>query len=359
MQRLLLWTGLAGLAGLAGLVLASGTGAKPKPSALALAHGYPPGLYSDAEFSVSDDAAVMVLAVRHAGQSMRLYGDGRLEIHAGEEAFTRRLDRPRVLAIFRNAVDHGLAEFDFDVVQAEISGATCPEGSGRITAHLNFTAYERVSQGKRAFVSKKASLCAPEIFPQVVQSQALIDLAALLEQELATARREGSVDLAPESSYRDATFQLSSDPGQLILRWTHGGGLRGASYSMKLFGDGRLELADRTENKSRELTFAEMDSLVRLVVDHGLAEWDGDRVMRSLSPGLAQRFTDGVQTSGEIHLDRYRRGAYQREPLSRHFTFRNVSMTLSESPDVIELQGLDALTKYAKTQLARGEEDDE
>ena len=119
-------------------MLASGNAEEPSPSAVALDHGYPPGPYSEAVFEISDDAAVMVLRVQHADRSMRLYGDGRLEIRAGEdESYTRRLDRSRMLAIFRSAVDHGLAEYDVEVVLKEINpgdqplfpGPSCPEGS--------------------------------------------------------------------------------------------------------------------------------------------------------------------------------------------------------------------------------------
>jgi hypothetical protein len=68
----------------------------------------------------------MVLRVKHAGRWLRLYGDGRLDIQAGEdESYTRRLDRSRMLEIFRAAVDHGLAEYDLQLLFLEIGGEAC------------------------------------------------------------------------------------------------------------------------------------------------------------------------------------------------------------------------------------------
>ena len=116
MKRVLL--GLAGL-GLAGLLFASGDDG-PKPSAVALAHGYPPGPYSEAEFSISDDAAVMVLSVQHAGRSMRLYGDGRLDLQRFDRrgavvaSHDRNLPFAEMTELVRLAVDHGFAEWDRD-----------------------------------------------------------------------------------------------------------------------------------------------------------------------------------------------------------------------------------------------------
>ena len=100
MNRFLV-AGVAGLAALAGFVLASAVGrGGPSPSAVALAQGSPPGPYSDAEFSISDDAVERVLSVEHAGRSMRLFGDGRLEVQVGEdERYIRHLDRTRMLEI--------------------------------------------------------------------------------------------------------------------------------------------------------------------------------------------------------------------------------------------------------------------
>ncbi len=359
-----IWLLLVSLAVLIGLVvIAAPNGEKvPGPSAVAVAHGYAPGPYSAADFSISDDAVVMILRVT-AGRtdgsnhrSMRLYGDGRLEIEAGEESYSRHLDRPRMLEIFRHAVDHGLAEFNSDVVMEEIAAIPGPEGHETVSAALKLASYRRATPEAPRSVS--ARLYAPEAFPEVVQSQALIALVAVLDAEIASARREGSIEVAgADVVFTDATFQVSSDPAQLILKWGSGG-LAGHQH-MELYGDGRLELSTRTDRFRRELTFAEMTALVRIAVDHGLAEWDENAVLtkvREVERGLARRMSDGTTDSVTLNLASYERGSYQREELQRSISFYNAGMVLDEAPNVLELQGIDALAKFAEEQVrqARG-----
>ena len=346
MNRLLL--SLVGLA-LAGLVLASGDHG-PKPSAVALAHGHPPGPYSEAEFSISDDAFVMVLSVHHGDRSMRLYGDGRLKLKAGEENYTRRLDRSRMLDLVRSAVDYGLAEYDHAVVMQELASAMCPEGSLRITATLRFDSYNR--NGAHGGV-ERAAICAPETFPQVVQSRALADLATVLDEEIRLAQREGSIEL-PEEAFKNATFTLSSDPDRLVLSFQRQYGLM-YSRSMRLYGDGRLELRHiekgnvTRESFDRELDYPDMVDLVRLAVDHGFAEWDADSLGSIL--GIRSVSTDASSAGGELHLESYQRGAYAIENLTRTFRFGDVHMAREHSADVLQVQGLLAILQALDAQF--------
>ena len=339
MNRLLV-AGVVGLAGLAGFVLAS-AGDGPSPSAVALAQGSPPGPYSDAEFSISDDAAEMVLRVEHAGRSLRLFGDGRLEIQAGDdERYTRRLDRERMLKILRAAVDHGLAEFDVQLLFLEIGqdAFSKPCKTPRVVATLRFATYDRHGAGGGI---ENAGIC-PDDYPQIVQSTALTELRAVLEQEIAKARRLGSVEVAPPD-YKQATFAVSSDPEQLVLSfrvWIYG------SAEMSLYGDGRLELqvsdhrGVEQESYTRQLTFAEMTGLVRLAVDHGFAEWNPDSLDFE---GLTKRSSHPIIASGELHLDHYQRGEYAREDLVRHFKIGDVHSALKFSADVLQVKGYRAL----------------
>ena len=341
MKRLLLG-GLAVL--IAGLALASGIDGErgPGPSAVALAHGSPPGPYSDAEFSISDDAVEMALSVEHAGRSMRLFGDGRLEITAGEgERFTRRLERARMLEIFRAAVDHGLAEFDAQLLFLEIGAEAwrTPCRTERVTATLRFTAYDRHGAGGGI---ENAGIC-PDDFPQIVQSKALAGLRAVLEQEIGEARRKGSIELAPPD-YKRATFSVSSDPTQLILSFRVSSD--GAGPAMRLYGDGRLELQrfdrrdDVVASHDLNLPFEEMTGLVRLAVDHGFAEWNRDSLDFL---GIDSRSTHPTMAFGELHLKTYQRKDYSRTGLNRSFRFGDVGLGLKYSGDVLQVQGLKAM----------------
>ena len=356
MPRLSLWLSLAGLVGFTGLVLASVSGDKPEPSAVALAQGSPPGSYSEAEFSISDDAADLVLRVEHDGRSLRLYGDGRLEIQAGEdESYTRRLDRARMLEIFRAAVDYGLAEFSVDLLYLEIGQDAFhkPCKTPRVVATLRFAAYDRHGAGGGL---ERGGFC-PDDYPQIVQSKALAELRAVLDFEISEARREGSIDLAAPD-YEQATFAVSSDPTQLIMSfrvWIYG------SAEMSLYGDGRLELrvsdhrGVEQESYTRQLTFAEMTGLVRLAVDHGFAEWNPDSLDFE---GLTKRTSHPIIASGELHLDDYQRGEYAREDLARSFKIGDVHIALKLSADVLQVKGYRALRQALDGYLesARGGE---
>ncbi len=352
MNRFLL-AGLAGL-GLAGLVLASGGDAGPRPSAVAVANGYPPGPYSEATFEISDDAAVMVLRVDHDGRSMRLYGDGRLNIQTGDdERYSRRLDRSRMLEIFRTAVDHGLAEFGPDLLILEIGEDAAfrkPCKTPRVEATLRFTAYDRHGAGAN---QSTRGIC-PADYPGIVQSQALADLAAVLEVELSAARREGSIEI-PAANYESAKFTLSSDPTELIFSFGRLYGLS-TTRSMRLYGDGRLELRNieqgnvTRESFDRILDYPDMVELVRIAVDHGFAEWDHD-TLRWRSR------TDAGGAGGEIHLETYQRGEYTRNNLTRKYQLPDVGLALERYPERIQVQGLKAILQALDDQFeaARGE----
>lgn len=324
---------LCSLLAVGGLVLASGDS----------------GPYSEAVFEVSDDAAVMVLRVDHAGRSIRLYGDGRLELRDGSESYTRRVTRSRLLALVRSSVDHGLAEMDPQVVILKTRTAEHPMGkpctTERVTATLRFTAYDRhgVSGGV-----ERVGIC-PDDYPQIVQSRALAELRDVLEAELQAAKREGSIEL-PAPSYRDATFQLSSDPEQLILSFKIHHGYNGLR-SLSLYGDGRLELRVQGkkgrdlviwESFDRQLDYPEMAELVRQAVDHGFAEWDADSLHFQ---GVTAYSTHALWAFGEIHLESYQRGDYSRLSLVRPFKLGDVRLAREFSADVLQVQGLEAMVR--------------
>ena len=165
----------------------------------------------------------------------------------------------------------------------------------------------------------------------------------MLEREIGEARREGSIEVAPPD-YANATFALSSDPEQLILsfRMTSDG----AGPSMRLYGDGRLELRrfDRrggiVAGHDLRLPFEEMTRLVRLAVDHGFAEWDRDSLDFR---GLGRVPSHPTAAVGELHLESYQRGEYVRDGLARTFMIGDVRRALEYSADVLQVQGLEAM----------------
>ena len=211
-----------------------------------------------------------------------------------------------------------------------------------MVATLRFTAYDRNGFKGGA---ERVGIC-PEHFPQVVQSRALKDLRAVLDEELAAARREGSIELPAAVPYQDATFNLSSDPEQLILSFRIRHGFNG-SRSMRLYGDGRLELRLTGkgvihESFDRSLSYPVMVELVRAAVDHGFAEWDRDGLHFH---GITARSTHAQRAVGELHLETYQRGDYARGSLTRLFEFGDVGMAREHSTEVLQVKGLEALIR--------------
>ncbi|MEM7354139.1 MAG: hypothetical protein AAF657_25270 [Acidobacteriota bacterium] len=332
---------------LAGLVLATG-GDRPKPSAVALANGWPAGPYSEAEFEVSDDAVDMVLAIEHAGRALKVWGDGRAEIQAGEgESYTRQLGRSRLLEIFGLAVDNGLAEFSLNLLVLEIGRDAAfrkPCKTPRVSVTLRFTAYDR--RGATGGIEREG-IC-PDDYPQIVQSRGFVELRAVLDYEIGEARREGSIEI-PTPDYKAATFTLSSDPAQLVLRF--GFAITG-SVEMSLYGDGRLVLTVKDhrgepERYDRQLTFLEASGLVRLAVEHGFAEWDPD----SLSHLAGKRSSHPSVAYGELNLESYRRGEYGSENLTRSFRFGDARHSLKYFADVLQVEGLRAMRQALNDHL--------
>ncbi|MEM7588018.1 MAG: hypothetical protein AAF560_31810 [Acidobacteriota bacterium] len=336
------------------VVLLAAGGGGSGPSEIAQGYGYPAGHYSSAEFVVSDDPAVMVLSVRHGDRSLRVWGDGRTELVTGSEdereTFMRRIERSRLLSLIRSAVDHGLAEFDADVMIHEmqgrprdghsLGGPPCPTGSERIEVTLRLVSYTRDSfKNPRV---ERAGFCAPETYAHIPQAQAFAELAALVEEELATARREGSIEIRAGPPYSEATFTLSNDPAKLILSLGRRLTLHETLVS-RLFGDGRLEMELKERGHDpviyeRQMSYSEMVALVRIAVDHGFGEWDTEALREVF--GIVRGGIDASGARGSIHLETYRRGDYAREGVNRQFRFQDVGLAREFSSHVPQVRGL-------------------
>ncbi|MBZ0090496.1 MAG: hypothetical protein K8H90_08975, partial [Thermoanaerobaculia bacterium] len=157
---------------------------------------------------------------------------------------------------------------------------------------------------------------------------------------------------AVQNAYADAEFTTSSDPAAVILfvQVTFPSAAR-ESQSMRLFGDGRLELTAARDafpeprRSERMLDEATARDLVGIAVRHGLAEWDTTRIESEKAIALNGRqfsTSDGYIVSVWLTLDTYRHGTEERA-VAKRMSVANPAMTMRYFPRVPEFQGVHEL----------------
>ena len=124
---------------------------------------------------------------------------------------------------------------------------------------------------------------------------------------------------AEEPDYTQAEFTYPSDPTRELLHVSSAGTMIKSTHSMTLTGDGTLTLRSNHEGREEEYTSLlenrEVEQLLRLAVDHGLAEWDETRVQAKqldVTRGRgATTPTDASRAHVRLSIDDYGRGSYR------------------------------------------------
>lgn len=160
-----------------------------------------------------------------------------------------------------------------------------------------------------------------------------------------------SVMLLAESSQSGTNFTFSADPSETVLVVTYSGGTLGVTSSFSLHGDGRLEYRSEIsgsgsptllEKLEIELTYQEVENLLRVAADFGLVEASKESVedkIRELHPRRDLPIkTDGGYMTIRISLTSYSRGEEEYGPLTNKITLYTPSH-LSQRYDVKELHG--------------------
>ena len=159
--------------------------------------------YAEASFGYSKDPTRVILHVTEGRQDMRIqsmtvYGDGRLdiELRTGSETVlvehSRQLSEAEVSRILRDAVDHGLAEWDngrmHSLILTKKGGrAYAPSPDARnVTILISLTEYRRgpyeIESLERTARVRGADVAA-EVFPEIPEFRGVANLMALMDEE--------------------------------------------------------------------------------------------------------------------------------------------------------------------------------
>ncbi len=164
--------------------------------------------------------------------------------------------------------------------------------------------------------------------------------------------------LAADNLYAGADFSLSSDPSAVLLFVQVGTPTTGITRSMRLFGDGRLELATSRasvpERHSISLDDEAKRALVAIAVNHGLAEWDTTRIESEKAIALDGRqfvASDGNVVRVMLTLERYQRGDQVRENVTKSMTVSSPNLAVRYFPNVPEFKGVSDLELYLRRTL--------
>jgi len=165
--------------------------------------------------------------------------------------------------------------------------------------------------------------------------------------------------IAQESPYASAEFSVSSDPAKLILCVQGYSTSVDVTDSLRLFGDGRLELAvsgrlPEPERRQLILTEAAKEEIVGIAVRHGLAEWDTSRIESEKSILLSSRqmaTSNGYVLTVTLALERYRRGSLDQADLVKKMSVASPDLSMEYFPGLPEFRGLFELQKYMQRLL--------
>jgi len=173
--------------------------------ALGQRKGEPP--YTEATFNYSKNPTRVVLHVIMSGQdlkirTMTLFGDGRLdfEVRTGTETIlaesSRQISTEEMNRILRDAVDHGLVEWDngrihsLQLTSRGGRGYGPPEDSANVTLLIALTEYRRGPYQLKD-VERTIRVHGPgyaaEDFPEIVEFAGINNLVILMNEEFGKA----------------------------------------------------------------------------------------------------------------------------------------------------------------------------
>lgn len=167
--------------------------------------------------------------------------------------------------------------------------------------------------------------------------------------------------------YGDVQFTYSDDPAAVVLFVNVLNLMANISHSATLYGDGRIELQVRhagtntlMEEYEITITSEKVHALLREVVHHGLAEWDGASVharqLRLTSGHGYASPSDSLRVAVVLALDSYSRASYSQKNIERTIRVRGPSHGANLFPEIVELEGVKKLQVWAMT-LIQGEQE--
>jgi len=161
-------------------------------------------------------------------------------------------------------------------------------------------------------------------------------------------------------------FTASTEPSAVVLYVGMTAPTTGTTRSMTVYGAGRVELRKQRLTRVEEsfdlsIEPPERDRLLRLAVEHDLAEWDDVSIRARLARSLGTKtivMSDAPTTRVILALTRYERDGRELEDIKKEISFQAVHTAAEVAPDVPELMGLGLLVEEmnALWTNARGED---
>lgn len=158
-----------------------------------------------------------------------------------------------------------------------------------------------------------------------------------------------AVELLAQSPYREAVFEYSDEPSKVLV-FVSSTGMSGYQRTMALHGNGQLVLrklrgGEVLEEAEAHLEKNQVEQILRLVVDHGLAEWDLTRVQgKQLEKNSGKLYSaipsDATRDTVLISLAYYERGELRRHDLERKVRFLGASVADRLYPPILEIRGI-------------------
>ena len=162
-----------------------------------------------------------------------------------------------------------------------------------------------------------------------------------------------------EDVYGGAEFTISSDPSAVVL-FVQGHAVQSSvTHSMRLFGDGRLEVtvtgqAPVPDRRVTQLDKTAQQDLVGIAVRHGLPEWDTTRIESEKAIALKGQHlatADGYVVTVMIALETYRRGDRQLEGVVKKMSVTSPATAVEYFPEIQEFRGIHELQLYLERAL--------
>jgi hypothetical protein len=174
------------------------------------------------------------------------------------------------------------------------------------------------------------------------------------------AATEVLAQAAGKASSPGPSFAYREDPDQLVLRYVERPSeIAGpdAEQSLSVYGDGRVvtrrpPFATRPGSWGGSLSRAEVQELLRSLLEDGIVEFDEEQVRQSrrdlkrqrrLQTGELHEVSDADTVTIEVFLERYRGtgpGARERRDVVKRVTWRSLRSDLRRYPELTELQRL-------------------
>ena len=159
--------------------------------------------------------------------------------------------------------------------------------------------------------------------------------------------------LAAQRYAEPPSFTASTEPSAVVLYVGLTAPTTGTTRSMTVYGAGRVELRKQRLTRVEEsydvsIAFPERDCLLRLAVEHQLAEWDDASIRARLARSLGTKtivMSDTPTMRVILALTSYERDGRQHGAFEKEMTFQAVNTASQVAPDVPELVGLGLLVE--------------